>query len=100
MKTISAPALAHWLQDPERPAPHLLDVREPWEQQICQIAGSRLLPMRIDFFEKSTDAPSKRWTLNRAEQVQGYWTVMDSTMTDLETGHETRLVVEESRCAR
>lgn len=46
MKTISAPALAQWLQDPERPAPLLLDVREPWEQQICHIAGSRLLPMR------------------------------------------------------
>jgi rhodanese-related sulfurtransferase len=46
MKTISAPALAQWLQDPDRPAPQLLDVREPWEFQICQIAGSRLMPMR------------------------------------------------------
>jgi len=46
MKTISAPALAQWLQDTERPAPLLLDVREPWEQQICHVAGSRLLPMR------------------------------------------------------
>ena len=46
MKTISAPALAQWLQDPDRPAPHLLDVRETWEHQICHIAGSRLLPMR------------------------------------------------------
>ncbi|UCG98968.1 MAG: sulfurtransferase [Burkholderiales bacterium] len=46
MKTISAPALADWLHDQERPAPRLLDVREPWEQQICHIAGSRLLPIR------------------------------------------------------
>jgi rhodanese-related sulfurtransferase len=46
MKTISAPALAHWLQDPERPAPRLLDVRESWEHGICHIAGSRLLPIR------------------------------------------------------
>ncbi len=46
MKTISAPALAQWLQDPERPAPHLLDVREPWEFEVCHIAGSRLVPMR------------------------------------------------------
>jgi rhodanese-related sulfurtransferase len=46
MKTISAPALAQWLQDPDRPPPHLLDMREPWEHQICHIAGSRLLPMR------------------------------------------------------
>ncbi len=46
MKTISAPALAQWLQDPDRPAPHLLDVREPWEHRICHISGSRLLPMQ------------------------------------------------------
>lgn len=46
MKTISAPALAQWLQDADRPAPHLLDVREPWETQICHIAGSQLVPMR------------------------------------------------------
>jgi hypothetical protein len=26
--------------------------------------------------------------------VQGYWTVMDSTLTDLQTGHHTRLAVE------
>jgi rhodanese-related sulfurtransferase len=45
MKTISAPALAQWLRDPERQQPLLLDVREPWEQQICQIAGSQLAPM-------------------------------------------------------
>ena len=46
MKTISAPTLAQWLQDPDRLSPQLLDVREPWEYQICQIAGSLLLPMR------------------------------------------------------
>jgi hypothetical protein len=65
-----------------------------YRKRVSCIDPVRLLPMRIDFFEKSTAAPNKRWTMNRAEQVQGYWTVMDSTMTDLETGHETRLVVE------
>ena len=31
----------------DNPAPPLLlDVREPWEFQICQLQGSRLLPMR------------------------------------------------------
>jgi rhodanese-related sulfurtransferase len=46
MKTISAPTLAQWLQDPQRPAPQLLDVREPWEYEVCRITGSRLLPLR------------------------------------------------------
>ena len=47
MKTVSAPELAHWLADPQRPRPVLLDVREPWEQQICRIEGSDLVPMRV-----------------------------------------------------
>jgi rhodanese-related sulfurtransferase len=46
MKTISAPTLAQWLQDPERGLPQMIDVREPWEFQICHIAGSQLWPMR------------------------------------------------------
>jgi rhodanese-related sulfurtransferase len=46
MKTISAPTLAQWLQDQDRPPPRLLDVREPWEHQICHIHGSKLVPMR------------------------------------------------------
>lgn len=45
MKHISAPALAARLQDPARGKPLLLDVREPWEHQICRIEGSQLIPM-------------------------------------------------------
>ena len=53
-----------------------------------------LLPLRLDFFERQADKPSKRLLVSRREQVQGYWTVMDSTLTDLQTGHQTRLAVE------
>jgi rhodanese-related sulfurtransferase len=45
MKQISPAELAAWLGDKQRPRPLLLDVREPWEFQTCNIAGSRLLPM-------------------------------------------------------
>ena len=34
------------LLDSDQPAPLLLDVREPWEFEICRIEGSTLLPMR------------------------------------------------------
>lgn len=47
MKLISAPELAGWLADAARPAPLLLDVREPWESAICQIPGSTLVPMQV-----------------------------------------------------
>jgi len=46
MKSISAADLASWLADSARTPPLLLDVREPWEQQICTIAGSQPMPMR------------------------------------------------------
>jgi rhodanese-related sulfurtransferase len=46
MKRLSAPDLARWLADPAQPAPLLLDVREPWEHQICRIDGAQLVPMR------------------------------------------------------
>jgi rhodanese-related sulfurtransferase len=46
MQHLSAPELAQWLADPARDKPLLLDVREPWECQTCQIAGSTEMPMR------------------------------------------------------
>jgi len=46
MKAITAGELARWLADDERAPPLLLDVREPWEQQICTIPGSEAMPMQ------------------------------------------------------
>ncbi len=46
MKTVSARELATWLADELREKPLLLDVREPWEMQICSIDGSEPVPMR------------------------------------------------------
>lgn len=46
MQTLSVRELADWLADEQRAKPVLLDVREPWEQQICRIEGSEPMPMR------------------------------------------------------
>ncbi len=59
------------------------------------IDPNTLLPMRIEFYEKREDQPSKRWQLLKKERTKGLWTVMDSLLTDLASGHETRLTVEE-----
>lgn len=45
MRHISPIELADWLKDASRPAPVLLDVREPWEFALCNIAGSQTIPM-------------------------------------------------------
>jgi len=45
MEHITAPELAAWIADPDRPSPLLLDVREPWEFETCSIAAAQLIPM-------------------------------------------------------
>jgi rhodanese-related sulfurtransferase len=45
MQTLTPAQLASWLNDPQRSPPALLDVREPWEFELCHIPGSRLVPM-------------------------------------------------------
>ncbi|MGE0802124.1 MAG: rhodanese-like domain-containing protein [Lautropia sp.] len=46
MRTITAPELAAWRADPQRPAPLVLDVREPWETELVKLPDSLLVPMR------------------------------------------------------
>ncbi|HNC51310.1 MAG TPA: rhodanese-like domain-containing protein [Accumulibacter sp.] len=69
MRHLSALELAAWLKADESSAdaspnestrkPLLLDVREPWEYELCHLPGSRLLPMRSvpDRIDELTDAP-------------------------------------------
>jgi rhodanese-related sulfurtransferase len=45
MKQIRPSELKAWLDDPQREAPFLLDVREPWEFERCHIPGAHLVPM-------------------------------------------------------
>lgn len=62
-------------------------------RRVSWIDPKSLLPLRIDFFERNADQPSKRLLVVKREQIQGYWTVMDSTLSDLASGHQTRLTV-------
>lgn len=45
MRQISPRQLADWLADQGREQPVLLDVREPWEYELCHVTGSKHLPM-------------------------------------------------------
>jgi len=46
MTQITPRQLQGWLADASRPKPMVLDVREPWEHQICRLPDSVLMPMR------------------------------------------------------
>jgi hypothetical protein len=64
-------------------------------RRVSWIHEQSLLPLRLDFYAPGRDdAPMKRLEVHQLEQVQGFWTVMDSSVTDLASGHSTRLVVD------
>ena len=44
MQELTPNALFTWLRS-DKPKPLLLDVREPWEFEICHLQGARLMPM-------------------------------------------------------
>ncbi|MBI4989420.1 MAG: sulfurtransferase [Rhodocyclales bacterium] len=61
MVQITAVELNEWLNDEGRPAPLLLDVREPDEFAAYRIEGSTLVPMRA--------IPARMHELDRAAHV-------------------------------
>jgi rhodanese-related sulfurtransferase len=59
MQQLTAAQLKEWLDDPARDKPVLIDVREPWELDVCRIEGVKPLPMRsipARFLELKRDA--------------------------------------------
>ena len=46
MQQISPAQLKEWLEDPSRAKPVLIDVREPWELDVCRLADAKSMPMR------------------------------------------------------
>lgn len=59
MQQLTATQLKQWLDDPARAKPVLIDVREPWEFDVCRIDGARPVPMRsipARFIELKRDA--------------------------------------------
>ena len=59
MQQLTAVQLKEWLDDPSRGKPVLIDVREPWEFDVCRIGGAKPMPMRsipARFIELKRDA--------------------------------------------
>jgi len=59
IEQLPATALRAWLDDKSRSAPLILDVREPWEHDICHIADAQLLPMQ-EIPARWTELPKDR----------------------------------------
>ncbi len=61
MINLSPTELAKFLSDPKAKKFLLLDVREPWEFEICHIEGSQLIPMN--------SIPEKMGELDKARPI-------------------------------
>ncbi len=51
-----------------------------------------LIPLNIDFYIKGKRV--KTWKTVKIKKIQGYWTVTESLITELDSGHLTRLITE------
>ena len=64
-----------------------------YTKRIQWIDPKTLIPLRVDYYQGGAQ-PVKRLLVRRVEKMEGYDTVVDSVMTDLGSGHKTRIHVE------
>lgn len=65
-----------------------------YTKRLSWIDPISALPMQVEFFGRNQAQPDKRLQILKREKVRGYWTALDSVMSNLKTGHQTRLTVE------
>lgn len=63
-----------------------------YSKRVSWIHEKTLLPLRVDYYKAGNDKPIKRLKVRKIKKIQGFWTVVDSTVTDLKSGHQTRMV--------
>ena len=68
-----------------------------YRKRVSGIHPPSLIPLRVDLYQDDGNEPSKRLTVRRIKKIQGIWTVLDSTMEDLASGHQTRIALSQVR---
>jgi len=63
-----------------------------YSKRVAWVHPASLVPLQVDFYQGG-NRPTKRLKVRRLKRIQGIWTVMDSIMYDLRTGHQTRLAL-------
>jgi len=66
-----------------------------YSKRISWVHMKTLIPLQIDYYAAGSEMPAKRMKVNKIKKLQGYWTVLDSTVSDLESGHQTRVVIQD-----
>jgi outer membrane lipoprotein-sorting protein len=65
-----------------------------YSKRINWVHMKTLIPLQTDYYSAGNKNPVKRLKVNKIQKLQGFWTVLDSTMYDLENGHQTRIVTQ------
>ncbi|MBI2382163.1 MAG: outer membrane lipoprotein-sorting protein [Gammaproteobacteria bacterium] len=61
-----------------------------YSKRVSWIHPQTLIALKVELYEGKA-SPAKRLEVLKISKVQGYWTVMESKMTNLDTGHSTRI---------
>jgi len=62
-----------------------------YTKRVSWIHPKTLIALRVEYYQKRSKKPVKRLDVKRIKRIQGFWTVTDSVMRDLKTGHRTRI---------
>ena len=62
-----------------------------YTRRLSCIHPKILIPLWTEFYKKK-EKPVKRLKAKRIKKVQGYWTVFESTMSNLKSGNATQLI--------
>ena len=62
-------------------------------RRVSWVDPETLLVLRVDYFERDERRASKRWLAVQRKRIQSIWTVTESLVADLDSGHQTRLLV-------
>ncbi len=62
-----------------------------YSKRVAWVHPGTLTPLRVDLYQAHSNKPIKRAEVKRLKRIQGIWTILDSTMTDLDSGHVTRV---------
>jgi hypothetical protein len=64
-----------------------------YARRLSWVDPETAMVLRVDYFTRAGDSPAKRWEVAQRQRIQDIGTVTDSRMTDLASGHETRMIV-------
>lgn len=65
-----------------------------YSKRVSWVHMNTLIPLQTDYYTTGNENPVKRLKVKKIKKIQGFWTVLDSTVYDLKSGHQTRIVTQ------